>query len=87
MRQSMLPCHRNTQGSLGVLKHISLLITALTALLVGMPAAQAQTITNVAAAQWSQGSSNYSVNSNAVTFALTSSGVSIRFLGPMARPV
>ena len=67
---------------MGVLKQLGLLITALTALLIGMPAAQAQTITNVAAAQWSQGSNNFSVNSNAVTFSVAQQAVTIQtFIG------
>ena len=78
MPHGRLPSHRYTQGSMGVLKQLGLLITALTALLIGLPAAQAQTITNVAAAQWSQGSSNFSVQSNAVTFSVNQPVVAIQ---------
>ncbi|MFM5916578.1 MAG: hypothetical protein ACKOOL_03480, partial [Novosphingobium sp.] len=59
-------------------RQIGILITALTALLIGASAAQAQTITNIAAAQWSVGGSNYSANSNAVTFAVVPNPVAIQ---------
>ena len=70
--------YRSTQGSMGVLKQICFLITALTALLIGVSAAQAQTVTNVAAAQWSDGTNNFSTNSNAVTFAVAQQPVTIQ---------
>ena len=70
---------------MGVIRQIGFLITALTALLIGMPAAQAQTITNVAAARWSQGSNNFSVNSNAVTFSVMQQTLAIQtFTGDAA---
>ena len=63
---------------MGVFRQICFLITALTALLIGTSAANAQTITNVAAAQWSVGGSNFSVNSNPVTFAVVPNPVAIQ---------
>ncbi len=63
---------------MGVFRQIGFLITALTALLIGASAAEAQTITNVAAAQWSVGGGTYTVNSNAVSFAVVPNPVAIQ---------
>ena len=67
---------------MGVIRQICMQLTVLTALLFGMPSAQAQTITNVAGAQWSQGGNNYSINSNAVTFSVVQPAVSIKTFVP-----
>ena len=63
---------------MGVFRQICFLMKVLAALLIGVPAANAQTITNVAAAQWSQGSTTFSVQSNAVTFNVAQSQLSIQ---------
>ena len=61
-----------------ILNRITMLLAALTALILGMSAASAQTITNVAAAQWTEGARNYSVKSNTVAFAVTQPQIAIQ---------
>ncbi len=67
---------------MGVLKHICLQLAVLSALLLGMTAAHAQTVTNVAGAQWSASGRNYSVNSNTVTINVAQPVVSIQAFVP-----
>lgn len=58
---------------MGVFRTIGALIAALAALLLCVPVAQAQTITNTAAAQWSEGGQNYTARSNTVAITLAQS--------------
>ena len=67
---------------MGVLKQICFQLAVLTALLFGVSAAQAQTVTNVAGAQWTQGSNNFSVNSNTVTINVVQPQVTIQTFVP-----
>lgn len=63
---------------MGFIRQIGITLTALfAALLVGVLAADAQTITNTASAQWSQQGSAYSVNSNTVSIAVSQGPVMI----------
>ena len=74
---------------MGFLKQICFQLAVLTALLFGMSAAHAQTITNVAGAQWAQGGNNFSINSNTVTINVMQPAVSIQtFVGsPSGQPL
>ena len=63
---------------MGVFRYISFMIAALVALVIGTPAAFAQTITNVAAAQWTQGGASFSVNSNPVSFNIVQTPIAIQ---------
>ncbi|WP_309622854.1 isopeptide-forming domain-containing fimbrial protein [Novosphingobium sp.] len=58
---------------MGVFRQIGVLIAALAALLLCVPFAQAQTITNTAAAQWSEGGQNFTTRSNMVSITLAQS--------------
>ena len=63
---------------MGVFRYITLMIAALVALVIGTPVAFAQTITNVAAAQWTQGSASFSVRSNPVSFNVVQTPIAIQ---------
>lgn len=56
---------------MGVFRQIGALLAALTALLMCVPVAWAQTISNTASAQWTQGSGSFSTTSNTVSFTLS----------------
>lgn len=60
-----------------------MVMAALFALLVAMPVAQAQTITNVAAAQWTENGNSRSTSSNTVTFTLAAPPVTIDTFVPV----
>ncbi len=63
---------------MGILRQIMGMMTVLlAALLLAVPAAQAQTISNTASASWTQQGNPFSVNSNTVSFSLDQGTVSI----------
>ena len=63
---------------MNILNRITMIMAALTALLLGASAAGAQTVTNTAGAQWTAGTRNYSVVSNTVAFAISRPQVAIQ---------